>query len=161
MGLIADGGEFVTLTDILGAEDALGDMDFKVAGTRDMITALQLDTKIESLPAEVLIGAMDQARDARFFILDEMERVIAGPRSELAPNAPKIEAVAIPKDKIGEVRRSGSSRKRRAPRSRSRTTAPFGWALPTRPRSVSLRSGSWRSGSRRRRMLVKRMTARW
>jgi polyribonucleotide nucleotidyltransferase len=103
MGLIADGGEFVTLTDILGAEDALGDMDFKVAGTRDMITALQLDTKIESLPAEVLIGAMDQARDARFFILDEMERVIAGPRSELAPNAPKIEAVAIPKDKIGEV----------------------------------------------------------
>jgi polyribonucleotide nucleotidyltransferase len=103
MGLIADEGQFVTLTDILGAEDALGDMDFKVAGTRGMITALQLDTKIESLPAEVLIGAMDQARDARFFILDEMERVIEGPRAELAPNAPKIEAVAIPKDKIGEV----------------------------------------------------------
>ena len=103
MGLIADGDQFVTLTDILGAEDALGDMDFKVAGTRDMITALQLDTKIESLPAEVLIGAMAQARDARFFILDEMERVIEGPRAELAPNAPKIEAVAIPKDKIGEV----------------------------------------------------------
>ena len=60
MGLIATEGEFVTLTDILGAEDALGDMDFKVAGTRDMITALQLDTKIESLPAEVLIDALGQ-----------------------------------------------------------------------------------------------------
>jgi polyribonucleotide nucleotidyltransferase len=103
MGLIAHDGRFVTLTDILGAEDALGDMDFKVAGTRDMITALQLDTKIESLPAEVLIEAMGQARDARMFILDAMAQVIAEPRSELAPNAPKIESIQIPKDRIGEV----------------------------------------------------------
>ncbi len=103
MGLIAHDGQFVTLTDILGAEDALGDMDFKVAGTRDMITALQLDTKIESLPADVLIKAMHQARDARMFILDAMDAVIAEPRPELAPNAPKIESIQIPRDRIGEV----------------------------------------------------------
>jgi len=103
MGLIAHDGRFVTLTDILGAEDALGDMDFKVAGTRDMITALQLDTKIESLPADVLIQAMGQAREARLFILDAMAEVLAEPRPELAANAPKIEAIQIPKDRIGEV----------------------------------------------------------
>jgi len=103
MGLIAHEGRYVTLTDILGAEDALGDMDFKVAGTREMITALQLDTKIESLPADVLAEAMRQARDARLFILDAMAEVIAEPRPELAPSAPKIEAIEIPKDKIGEV----------------------------------------------------------
>jgi polyribonucleotide nucleotidyltransferase len=103
MGLIAHEGNFVTLTDILGAEDALGDMDFKVAGTREMITALQLDTKIESLPAEVLSQAMDQARDARLFILDAMLAVLAEPREDLAPNAPKIESITIPKDRIGEV----------------------------------------------------------
>ncbi len=103
MGLIHHGDKFVTLTDILGADDALGDMDFKVAGTHDMITALQLDTKIESLPADVLIGAMAQAREARMVILQAMTDVIAEPRSELAPNAPKIEAIVIPKDRIGEV----------------------------------------------------------
>jgi polyribonucleotide nucleotidyltransferase len=103
MGLIHHDGRFVTLTDILGAEDALGDMDFKVAGTENMITALQLDTKIESLPADVLIAAMDQAREARLFILGKMLEVIAAPREELAPNAPKIEAISIPKDRIGEV----------------------------------------------------------
>jgi polyribonucleotide nucleotidyltransferase len=103
MGLIEQDGKYVTLTDILGAEDHLGDMDFKVAGTRDMITALQLDTKIESLPAEVLVQAMGQAREARHFILDKMAEALAGPREELAANAPKIEAIEIPKDKIGEV----------------------------------------------------------
>ena len=103
MGLIHQDDEFVTLTDILGAEDALGDMDFKVAGTENMITALQMDTKIEGLPAEVLIDAMEQARQARLAILGEMAAVIAEPRSELAPTAPKIEAVTVPKDKIGEV----------------------------------------------------------
>ena len=103
MGLIHHDGKFVTLTDILGVEDHLGDMDFKVAGTRDMITALQLDTKIEGLPADVLIAAMNQARDARHFILDAMAATIAGPRDELAPTAPKIEAIMVPKDKIGEV----------------------------------------------------------
>ncbi len=103
MGLIAHEGGFVTLTDILGAEDALGDMDFKVAGTADVITALQLDTKIEGLPAEVLAGALEQAREARLHILGEMNAVIPAPRSELNPNAPRIEAVQIPRDKIGEV----------------------------------------------------------
>jgi len=103
MGLIENEGEFVTLTDILGAEDALGDMDFKVAGSRDMITALQLDTKIESLPSQVLIDAMSQAQEARNFILDAMAEVLPAPRQQLADKAPKIEAVVIPKDKIGEV----------------------------------------------------------
>jgi polyribonucleotide nucleotidyltransferase len=103
MGLIYHDGEFVTLTDILGVEDHLGDMDFKVAGTPDMITALQLDTKIEGLPADVLIAAMNQAHDARMFILETMKACLEGPREELAETAPKIEAVMIPKDKIGEV----------------------------------------------------------
>ncbi len=103
MGLIYHDGEFVTLTDILGVEDHLGDMDFKVAGTPDMITALQLDTKIEGLPADVLIAAMNQAHEARMFILEAMKACLDGPRAELAETAPKIEAVMIPKDKIGEV----------------------------------------------------------
>jgi polyribonucleotide nucleotidyltransferase len=103
MGLIAHDGEFVTLTDILGAEDALGDMDFKVAGTADVITALQLDTKIEGLPAHVLAAALDQARVARLHILGEMAKVIAAPRTELNAIAPRIEAVMVPKDKLGEI----------------------------------------------------------
>jgi polyribonucleotide nucleotidyltransferase len=103
MGLINHDGKFATLTDILGVEDHLGDMDFKVAGTADMITALQLDTKIEGLPADVLIAAMDQAREARMFILETMAATLDGPREELAPTAPKIEAIMVPKDKIGEV----------------------------------------------------------
>ncbi len=103
MGLITMDGKFVTLTDILGAEDALGDMDFKVAGTADVITALQLDTKIEGLPSEVLAGALDQAKTARLAILAVMREAIDGPRPELNPNAPRIEVVEIPKDKIGEV----------------------------------------------------------
>jgi polyribonucleotide nucleotidyltransferase len=103
MGLIAHEGEFVTLTDILGAEDALGDMDFKVAGTADVITAMQLDTKIEGLPAQVLAAALDQARVARLHILGEMAKVIAAPRPELNPIAPRIEAVMVPKDKLGEI----------------------------------------------------------
>ncbi len=103
MGLINEGETFVTLTDILGAEDALGDMDFKVAGTADIITALQLDTKIEGLPAEVLAGALDQAKDARLKVLAAMAEAIPGPREDLNPNAPRIEAIKIPKDKIGEV----------------------------------------------------------
>jgi polyribonucleotide nucleotidyltransferase len=103
MGLIADGDRYVTLTDILGAEDALGDMDFKVAGTSETITALQLDTKIEGLPAEVLAQALEQSRVARLHILDKMNEVIASPREELNAYAPRIEAVEIPRDKIGEV----------------------------------------------------------
>jgi polyribonucleotide nucleotidyltransferase len=103
MGLIADGGEFVTLTDILGAEDALGDMDFKVAGTKDMVTALQLDTKVTGLPAEVLAGALKQAKDARLFILDVMLRTIPEPRAALSVKAPHVVTLQIPVDKIGEV----------------------------------------------------------
>src|SRR5438105_2555399 len=81
VGLIAQAGEFVTLTDILGAEDALGDMDFKVAGTTDFVTALQLDTKVTGLPAEVLASALKQAKEARLFILEKMRQTIAEPRS--------------------------------------------------------------------------------
>ena len=103
MGLIHRDGKYVTLTDILGAEDALGDMDFKVAGTRDVITALQLDTKLEGLPSEVLTEALDQAKVARLFILDKMAEAIAEPRSEMNEFAPRIESIEIPKDKIGEV----------------------------------------------------------
>ncbi len=103
MGLIHQDGEYVTLTDILGAEDALGDMDFKVAGTADMITALQLDTKIQGLPSEVLRDALTQASDARHFILNAMADVIAEPRAEMNKWAPRIESIEIPKDKIGEV----------------------------------------------------------
>jgi polyribonucleotide nucleotidyltransferase len=103
MGLIHQDGRYVTLTDILGAEDALGDMDFKVAGTASVITALQLDTKIQGLPSEVLKGALEQAREARQFILSAMAKVISEPRPEMNKWAPRIESIEIPKDKIGEV----------------------------------------------------------
>lgn len=103
MGLIYRGGKYVTLTDILGAEDALGDMDFKVAGTADVITALQLDTKLQGLPSEVLTAALAQAKDARLKILEVMTATIAEPRAELNKNAPRIESIEIPKEKIGEV----------------------------------------------------------
>ncbi len=103
MGLIADGGNFVTLTDILGDEDAFGDMDFKVAGTGDVVTALQLDTKIQGIPANVLRDALMQARDARRHIISKMNEEIAEPRAELAPMAPRINTLQIPVDKIGEL----------------------------------------------------------
>ena len=103
MGLVYDQGEYVTLTDILGAEDAFGDMDFKVAGTKDVVTALQLDTKIDGLPADVLAKALLQAKDARLAILEVMAGAIAQPRDEVAASAPKIISFEIPMDKIGEV----------------------------------------------------------
>jgi len=103
MGLIADGGKFVTLTDILGAEDALGDMDFKVAGTREFVTALQLDMKVEGLPGDVLRQALAQAKDARLQILDVIEAALPGPREELSSKAPRVIMIQIPVDKIGEV----------------------------------------------------------
>ncbi len=106
MGLISgevDGKtEYVTLTDILGAEDAFGDMDFKVAGTREFVTALQLDTKLDGIPADVLAGALTQARDARFTILDVMAEAISEP-DEMSLYAPRIITIKIPVDKIGEV----------------------------------------------------------
>jgi polyribonucleotide nucleotidyltransferase len=102
MGLINEGGQYVTLTDILGAEDAFGDMDFKVAGTKDVITALQLDTKLDGIPASVLASALTQARGARLTILDVMREAIAAP-GEMSPNAPRIITIKVPVDKIGEV----------------------------------------------------------
>ena len=103
MGLIAEGGEYVTLTDILGAEDAYGDMDFKVAGTREFVTALQLDTKLTGIPSEVLIAALTQARDARMVILDVMQAAIPEPRPEVSRLAPRVYVEQIPVAKIGEL----------------------------------------------------------
>lgn len=106
MGLMTDevDGEtrYAALTDILGAEDAFGDMDFKVAGTREFVTAIQLDTKLDGIPSSVLTGALSQARDARLHILDVMTEVIDAP-DEMAPTAPRVITVKVPVDKIGEV----------------------------------------------------------
>ena len=102
MGLIHEGGEYVTLTDILGAEDAFGDMDFKVAGTKDVITALQLDTKLDGIPANVLGAALRQARGARLTILDVMREAIDAP-AQMSEFAPRIITIKVPVDKIGEV----------------------------------------------------------
>jgi polyribonucleotide nucleotidyltransferase len=103
MGMIADDGKFVTLTDILGAEDALGDMDFKVAGTEEFVTAIQLDMKVAGMPADVLAAALQQAKDARLKILDVMLDAIPEPRAQVNANAPQIITIQIPVDKIGEV----------------------------------------------------------
>jgi polyribonucleotide nucleotidyltransferase len=103
MGLIVEGGDYVTLTDILGAEDALGDMDFKVAGTKDFVTALQLDTKVTGLPAEVLAGALKQAKEARLYILEKMMATLSEPRTALSTKAPRVITKQIPVDKIGEI----------------------------------------------------------
>jgi polyribonucleotide nucleotidyltransferase len=106
MGLVSDTvegkTEYVALTDILGAEDAFGDMDFKVAGTKEFVTALQLDTKLDGIPSEVLGAALKQARDARLHILDVMAEAIDGP-DEMSPYAPRVTVVKIPVDKIGAV----------------------------------------------------------
>jgi polyribonucleotide nucleotidyltransferase len=103
MGLVKEGDNYVTLTDILGAEDAFGDMDFKVAGTADAITALQLDTKIDGIPASVLTAALEQAKEARLKILEVMNAAIPASRDTVAETAPKITTIFIPMDKIGEV----------------------------------------------------------
>jgi polyribonucleotide nucleotidyltransferase len=102
MGLVYEGGEYATLTDILGAEDAFGDMDFKVAGTPQFVTALQLDTKLDGIPSNVLAAALQQARTARLAILEVMNEAIDEP-DEMAPTAPRVLSVKIPVDKIGEV----------------------------------------------------------
>jgi polyribonucleotide nucleotidyltransferase len=103
MGLIFDQGKYTALTDILGAEDAFGDMDFKVAGTADAVTALQLDTKIEGIPSDVLAKALQQAKEARLKILDVMNAAINAPRATVNESAPKIVTFTIPLDKVGEV----------------------------------------------------------
>ncbi len=110
MGLVSDESRstvkterrFVTLTDILGAEDAFGDMDFKCAGTKDFVTALQLDTKLDGIPSQVLAGALAQAKDARITILEVMAEAIDEP-DEMSPYAPRITTIKVPIDKIGEV----------------------------------------------------------
>ncbi len=110
MGLVSDDVEvdgkterrFVTLTDILGAEDAFGDMDFKCAGTKDFVTALQLDTKLDGIPSQVLAGALAQAKDARLTILEVMAEAIDEP-DQMSPYAPVVTTIKVPIDKIGEV----------------------------------------------------------
>jgi polyribonucleotide nucleotidyltransferase len=103
MGLIKEGDDYVVLTDIAGVEDHLGDMDFKVAGTAEGITALQMDIKITGVTFEILRDALAQAREGRLFILEKMAEVIDGPRETLSPYAPRIEAIQIDPDKIGAV----------------------------------------------------------
>lgn len=103
MGLVQAGGRSVILTDILGSEDACGDMDFKVAGTRKGITAFQLDSKIEGIEAGVLAAALEKARAGRLFILDIMDSVLASPRPEVSKYAPRIVQMKIAVDKIGDL----------------------------------------------------------
>ncbi len=103
MGLVTREGKFAVLTDIQGVEDNLGDMDFKVAGTKDGITALQMDIKIKGLPHEILAQALEQAREARLFVLDKMLAVLPRPRPELSPYAPRITTIQINPDKIRDI----------------------------------------------------------
>ena len=103
MGLIKEGDDCVVLSDILGDEDHLGDMDFKVAGTRDGVTALQMDIKIDGITREVMASALDQAKDGRIHILDEMAKVIDRPREEMSEYAPRIISFRIHPDKIRDV----------------------------------------------------------
>jgi len=103
MGLVVGDGKYVTLTDILGAEDGYGDMDFKVAGTENFVTAIQLDTKTLGISVDVLRRAMQQAKEARLEILAAMRQAIDKPRAEMSPHAPRILMVNIPVEKIGEL----------------------------------------------------------
>jgi len=103
MGLIKEGEQFKVLSDIMGDEDHLGDMDFKVAGTRDGVTALQMDIKIDGITREIMSTALDQARDGRMHILDKMAEAISEARSEMSPYAPRIETLKIHPDKIRDV----------------------------------------------------------
>ena len=103
MGLIKEGEKFAVLTDILGDEDHLGDMDFKVAGTRDGVTALQMDIKITSITPEIMKIALNQAHEGRMHILDKMAESLAEPRPDISPLAPRIHSFSIDKEKIGDV----------------------------------------------------------
>ena len=103
MGLIKEGEEFAVLSDILGDEDHLGDMDFKVAGTKDGVTSLQMDIKITGITYEIMEKALDQAKGGRDYILNEMNKVIDSPRAELGPYTPRIEMIKVKKDNIGEI----------------------------------------------------------
>ena len=103
MGLVKEGDKYAILTDIAGAEDHYGDMDFKVAGTREGITALQMDLKVPNVDTNLMREALEQARRARMFLLDKMEECIAKPRTEISPYAPRIFTITIPVDKIREL----------------------------------------------------------
>ncbi len=103
MGLVKEGDKYAILTDIAGAEDHYGDMDFKVAGTRDGITALQMDIKTPNVSSALMREALEQARKARLFILDKMTQVLAAPRTSLSPYAPRIFTMTVPTDKIREI----------------------------------------------------------
>ena len=103
MGLIKEGGKFVVLSDIQGVEDFLGDMDFKVVGTRDGVTALQMDIKIQGISLEIMKVALEQAQKGRLFILDRIADILPAPRTELSPWAPRIITLTIDKDQIGTV----------------------------------------------------------
>ena len=104
IGLIAEeGGKFVTMTDIMGLEDHAGHMDFKVAGTREGITAIQLDIKVKNISMDIIEAAMKQAKEARFVLLDRMAQAISAPRTEMSPYAPKMTSIKVPVDKIGAV----------------------------------------------------------
>ena len=103
MGLMKEGDNYVVLTDIMGMEDHLGDMDFKVAGTRKGITALQMDIKISGLTTEILAQALDQAKRGRMFILDKMDAAMSAPKEKISEFAPQMATIMIPQNKIGEL----------------------------------------------------------
>src|SRR5690606_31263334 len=103
MGLVKEGGQFAVLTDILGDEDHLGDMDFKVAGTANGVTALQMDIKIEGITEEIMEVALQQALHARLHILAEMNKIIAQPRAKLSDNAPQMHTMKVDPDKIRDI----------------------------------------------------------
>jgi polyribonucleotide nucleotidyltransferase len=109
MGLIKEGNSFAVLSDILGDEDHLGDMDFKVAGTENGVTSLQMDIKIAGITEEIMRVALDQAKNGRIHILGEMNKALTGARAELGEHAPRIETIKIPVDKIREVIGTGGS----------------------------------------------------
>ena len=109
MGLIKEGDSFAVLSDILGDEDHLGDMDFKVAGTKDGITSLQMDIKITGITTEIMDQALSQAKGGRLHILDEMNKAIDSPRTELGPYTPRIEMIKVKRDNIGEIIGKGGS----------------------------------------------------
>ena len=109
MGLVTREGRFAVLTDIQGIEDALGDMDFKVAGTRDGITALQMDIKIKGLNMEIMAQALEQAREARLYVLDKMLAVLPRPRSEMSSYAPRITTILVNPEKIRDIIGKGGS----------------------------------------------------
>ena len=144
MGLVKEGDDYVILTDIQGAEDHLGDMDFKVAGTRNGITALQMDIKITGVSREIMERALSQAREARIAILDRMLQAIAEPRAELAGHAPRISTIQINPEYIGMVIGKGGETIRSLEadtrsRSTSRRTARSS-STPPRARTATPRS---------------------